>query len=440
MRRSDFAFANNLRAAVELETPRAPRLIVRASLVFLALGLFWAYFAVLDEVTRGQARVIPSRQMQIVQSLEGGLVQGIGVTEGDIVAPGQALMRIDDTAFGVQLGEISERRAALRARVARLEREVRGENADAATFPDDLRRDQPQTVASELALAAARARKVAQDVEVLDQQLGQKLKEREELAAQARRLAAGKPLLDRELTITRRLFSQRVVPEIEMLRLERQATELTGQTEVNQSSLLKAEGAIAEASARRDAVALTFRAAAEEDLTKTRSDLAVIEETIRAAQDRLRRTELKSPVRGIVNKVHLTTIGAVVTPGAALVEIVPLDDTLLLEAQIRPQDIGFIRADQEAVVKITAYDSAAFGSLQGKVERISADTSTDSRGESFYRVVVRTNTPFLGSDTNRLPIIPGMIGTVEILTGRKSVLSYLLKPARLLRDEALRER
>ena len=172
----------------------------------------------------------------------------------------------------------------------------------------------------------------------------------------------------------------------------------------------------------------------------------MLDENIKSAQDKVRRAELKSPVRGIVNKINVTTIGAVVQPGASLMEIVPLDDSLLVEGRIRPQDIAFIRPDQEAVVKITAYDSSVYGSLTGKVERISADTIVDEkgdkneRGETYYRVMVRTDRNYLGTGEHPLPIIPGMIATVEVLTGSKSVLDYMIKPARMLRDEALRER
>lgn len=440
MARSDFSFANDLKSATELSMPRTLRLIVQASLAFVVLALLWAAFAVLDEVTRATAKVIPSRQIQVVQSLEGGLVQEILIAEGEIVQKGQILMRIDDTVLGAQFGEARERRAALQARLVRLERETRWTEPAALAFPEDLSARYPAAAAAERGFHEARVRKLQQDLEILDQQVQQKNREKEELEAQGRRLQSSKPLLDRELAITRRLHADRVVPEIEMLRLERQAAELAGQIEVNRASLTRAEGAIRESQARRDGAVIAFRASAEEDLTKTRGDLAALDETIRAAEDRVRRTELRSPVRGIVNKLQVTTIGAVVQPAASLMDIVPLDDNLLVEAQVRPQDIGFIRPGQDAVVKITAYDSAIFGSLPGKVERISADTLTDPRGETFYRVIVRTSKSHLGKEGNSLPIIPGMIAQVEILTGQKSVLSYLLKPARMLRDEALRER
>ena len=328
MRESDFTFANQVRAAAELRTPRTSRMLLAAMLLLLITGTTWAHFAILDEVKRGDGRVIPSRQMQVVQSLEGGLVELILVQEGDTVQKGQVLARIDNTKFSADLGEVRAKRDA-----------------------------------------AANSLK----------------------------------LLSREVELTRRLYEQKVVPEIEMLRLQRQAADLTGQ-------------------------------------------IAVFDETIKSAEDRVRRTELRSPVYGIINKINVTTVGAVVQPGANLMDIVPLDDSLLVEGRLRPQDIAFIRPGQDAVVKLTAYDSSIFGSLKGKVERISADTIIDDKSkmgdkpESFYRVIVRTDKNYLGTQEHPLPIIPGMVATVEVLTGKKSVLDYLVKPARMLADEALRER
>ena len=198
--------------------------------------------------------------------------------------------------------------------------------------------------------------------------------------------------------------------------------------------------------AARKASSIWVGASLAEDVL---SDLAALEENIKSAQDRVRRTEIKAPVYGIINKLNIVTVGAVVQPGASIMDIIPLDDTLLVEGRIRPADIAFIRPNQQAVVKITAYDSSVYGSLKGHVERISADTIFDEKGdrthqqpppETFYRVIVRTDKNFLGAAEHPLPIIPGMVTTVEILTGEKSVLDYMLKPARMLRDEALRER
>jgi adhesin transport system membrane fusion protein len=416
MRSSDFSFANDVRAATELKTPRASLILLGTTIALFVAGIVWAHFAVLDEVKRGNARVIPSRQLQVVQSLEGGIVQEILVQEGDIVKQGQVLMRIDDTKFLADLGEVRERRFANAARVARLDAEVQG--LPKPTFPAELMERAPQAVQTEQNVFEARAKKLAQDVDVLTQQ--------------ATRLSDSLKLLSREVQLTQNLYAQKVVPEIEMLRLQRQEADMRGQLAETQSRIANAKAA--------------FRSQAEEDLAKSRADLAVLEETTKSAQDRVRRADLKSPVNGIVNKLNVTTVGAVVQPGANLMDIVPMDDTLLVEGRIRPQDIAFIRPQQNAVVKITAYDSSVYGSLKGKVERISADAIVDDKseqrgekGESFYRVIVRTDKNHLGSAEHPLPIIPGMVATVEVQTGEKSVLDYMMKPARMLRDEALRE-
>jgi len=445
MQPSDFAFANDIRAAVELRTPRTSRLVLGTTLALMVVGLIWAHFAVLDEVKRGNGRVVPSRQTQVVQSLEGGIVGAMLVQEGAIVDQGQVLMRIEDTKFASEFGEIRERRAAMAAKVARLEAEARG--ATTLTFPPELAAAAPTVVASERSVFDAHLRKLAQDVDVIAQQENQRRRELDEYTATEAKLTDGLRLLTREADLTRNLFRQKVVPEIEMLRIEQKESESRGQLEVVRASKQKAQAGIQEAQARSATARATLRSQADEELAKSRGDLAVLEENIKSAKDRVFRTELKSPVHGIVNKLNVTTIGAVVQPGGNLMEIVPLDDTLLVEGRIRPQDIAFIRAGQDAVVKVTAYDSSVYGSLKGKVERISADTiaeeKTDRGSEKadvFYRVMVRTDKNYLGTPEQPLPIIPGMVSTVEVLTGRKSVLDYLVKPARMLRDDALRER
>jgi adhesin transport system membrane fusion protein len=443
MPHTDFAFANDVRAAVDLRTPKTSRLILVSTLALLIAALIWAHFAVLDEVKRGNGRVIPTRQMQVVQSLEGGIVSEILVQEGAIVAQGQPLIRIEDTKFAAEFGEIRERRVAMAARVARLEAEAAGKQT--LEFPPELMQASPNAVAAERSVFDARARKLAQDIDTIQQQEAQRRREYDEYKATETKLTNTLKFLQREVELTKNLYKQKVVPEIEMLRIDRQASEMSGQLQVTKASMAKAEAAIQEAQSRLEGARMTLRAQADEDLAKSRGDLAVLDENIKSAKDRVLRTELRSPVHGIINKVNITTIGAVVQPGANLMEIVPLDDSLLVEGRIRPQDIAFIRQGQEAVVKISAYDSSVYGSLAGKVERISADTIAEEKpergekGETFYRVVVRTNKNYLGTDTQPLPIIPGMVATVEVLTGRKTVLDYIMKPARMLKQQALRE-
>ncbi|WPO38873.1 HlyD family type I secretion periplasmic adaptor subunit [Tardiphaga sp. 42S5] len=444
MSQSDFAFSNDVRAAMEMRTPRTARMLLMTVTGLLVVFLLWAHFAVLDEVKRGNGKVVPSRQTQVVQSLEGGIISELLIQEGAIVRKDQPLARIEDTNFAAQFGEIRERRGAMAARVIRLEAETFGKSS--VEFPEDLTKLAPRAVQTERSVFDAHMRKLAQDIDVIAQQEWQKKKEIDELRASETRFSETLTLLTRETLLTRRLYEQKVVPEIEMLRSDRQATDMRGQLAVVQATMVKTEAAVKEAQSRLLNITTAFRSTAEDDLAKSRGDLAVLDENIKSAQDRVRRTELRSPVYGIVNRLNVTTIGAVVAPGASVMEIVPLEDTLLVEGRIRPQDIAFIRPDHEAVVKLSAYDSSVYGSLHGRVERISADTITDEkgdkneRGETFYRVMVRTEKNHLGTAEQPLPIIPGMVATVEVLTGKKSVLDYLVKPARMLRDEAFRER
>jgi adhesin transport system membrane fusion protein len=415
MQQSDLAFINDIRAASELRTPRTSSALLVSVIALMAAGVIWAHFAELDEVKRGNGRVVPSRQIQVLQSLEGGIVREILVHEGTIVKEGEVLMKIDDTRFASELGEVRARRAANAARVARLEAEVQGRTPE---FVDELVQIASQAVETERNVFEARQKKLFNDIDVL--------------TTQELRFAESLKLFERQVELTHKLYVQKIVPEIEMLQMDQKVTEMKGQ--------------VAEAQSRIANIKAAFRSQSEEDLAKSRGDLAVLDQTIKSAQDRVRRAELRSPVNGIVNKLNVTTVGAVIQPGGNMMDIVPLDDTLLVEGRIRPQDIAFIRPQQDAVVKLSAYDSSVFGSLEGKVERISADTIADERpergekGETFYRVMVRTEKNHLGTNENPLPILPGMLATVEVLTGKKTVLDYLLKPARVLREEALRER
>lgn len=436
--REEFEFANNARAALEERAPRTAWALILAIAVLLLVGVVWAALADVQEVTSGSGRVIPSSQIQTVQMLEGGIVREILHREGDVVEKDQLLMRIDDTGFASRLGELDQRRWTLRAQALRLRAEA--DQLDAMENDPMLEKNAPETLASERRVFAARNRKLEDDMAILRLQVEQKKQELDEMRARHKKLElTAKPLM-RELALTKRLTDRGVVPEVELLRLERQAAEVNGELAIVAAALPRTESAIAEARARLDNTVNSRRLEAREKLSSLRGDLAVIEESIKAARDRVTRTSLKSPVRGIINKLNVNTVGAVVSPGQDIIEIVPLGDNLLIEARVRPQDVAFISPNQAASVKLTAYDFAVFGDLPGTVVRISPDTITDERGETFYRVIVRTSQNYLQNGSERLPIIPGMVAQVDILTGEKSVLSYLLKPVARVRNEALRER
>lgn len=431
----DETFANDVRSALEgRRMVRAWPLLIVLLALLIAAGV-WARFATIEEVTTGDGRVIPSSQIQVVQPLEGGLVAEINVAEGDLVEAGQPLVRIDDTGFAAEMGEVHRRRAALLVRSKRLEAEAYGRPLNLSGSGANA-----TLVAGETALFKARSAALAQELSVTDQQLAQRQLEKVELEIRLDQTTATIELLDRELNKARDLQKHGAYPELELLKLERQAQGEKMEVAVLAASIPRTTAAIAEAMARRAAAVSGFQAKSHEELTRSIGELSVLEETIHAAEDKVRRTTLRAPLRGIINKLSVTTIGAVVRPGESIIEIVPLDDSLLIEARIRPKDVAFLHPGQDASVKVTAYDYTIYGDLPGKVERISADTITDEEGNTFYRVIVRTDKNYIGNESNSLPIIPGMVVSTSILTGKKTVLDYLLKPIIKARTEALRER
>ncbi len=383
--------------------------------------------------------MIPSSQVQVVQNLEGGIVREIRAREGDIVKQGQVLLQIENTAFVASYGELRAKRLGLVAAVSRLTAEA---HQKPLQFPPELLAEGRKIAERERSLYFARQSELKAQLAVFEQQVAQRKQELNELKNRETHLAKAVGLIDEELRITKPLVDQGVVPRIEYIRLQRQMSEQQREQDAVRLAQPRARSAMREANRRIQQRFLEFRSEAQRDLTQ--SELTAANEAIVAARDRVQRTEVRSPVRGIVKQVKVSTVGGVVRPSMDLVEIVPLDDTLLVEAKVRPQDIAFIRPKQDATVKITAYDFSIYGGLKAKVERISADaiTEPDSSGreESYYKIIVRTQRNYLGSVDKPLRIIPGMVASVDILTGNKSVLDYLLKPVLKARDRALRER
>ncbi|HAT6977973.1 TPA: HlyD family type I secretion periplasmic adaptor subunit [Legionella pneumophila] len=365
--------------------------ILWTSLLFFIVAIVWANYAILDEVTTGQGKVIPSSEVQVIQNLEGGIIQNIFVKEGQIVKKDQILMQIDNTRFMSSYAEAEKKIDALEIEIIRLNAEISNTKP---VFPEKFTKSYPHLVQDQLSLYESRMRELNQLEKSLE-------------------------LAQKELNLTRPLLKGGSVSEVEVIRLERTVSEIKGNIE-------------------------KFKSEELDRLNKARSELFALIEANKADKDRLTRTTVRSPVYGIVKQIKMKTIGGVVQPGNDLLEIVPLDDTLLIEAKIRPSDIGFIHPGQKAMVKITAYDFSIYGGLDGVVEHISADTiideQTDKKEESYYIVKVRTEKNYLGTEKNPLPIIPGMQATVDILTGQKSVLQYLLKPIIKAKQSALRER
>ena len=436
MSRRDAAYMPDTYAA-EIETlPLASHAILWLTVAFLVIALIWANLAMLDEVAHADGRVIPSSQVQVIQNLEGGILAEILVAEGERVDAGQPLLRIDDTRFASSFNEGQLAEATTQARIARLTAEIEG----IPFVPPQGLGDNAGTYRDQLQLYNNRQQELSSSLSVLEQQLRQNEQALAELRREEQKLTTNADLAKEELAMTEPLVATGAVSRVELLRLQVSVNESMGQLEVTRLAIPKAESVVQEAENRIAERKQQFTTAAQNELTEARAELSRIEVTNVALEDRVNRTSLRSPVDGTVKQVLVTTEGAVVQPGADLVEIVPLNDTLLIEAKIRPADVAFIHPGQRATVKLTAYDYAIYGGLDAVLELISADSITDESGEHFFQIQVRTKQNHLGSDENPLPIIPGMVATVDIITGEKTVMDYLLKPLKRAQALALTEK
>ena len=426
-----------VRKALIEDAPRVVRLTIWGLLGFVLFALLWADLAIVDEVTRGEGKAIPSSRLQKIQNLEGGIVAELFAREGQIVDVGDPLLRLDDTRFASNVGETEADRLALTARVERLSAEV--DDRELA-LPEEVRRVAPGLAASEQQLFESRRQQLRDEVGALEEQLVQRRQEVRELGSKEQQFRSSLGLLRKEIEMSEPLVASGAISAVEVLRLKRAEVESRGQLDSTTLAIPRAQAAIKEIESKIGEARGRFRSDALTQLNEARTELSKLRSTGKALEDRVRRTLVTSPVRGVVKQVLVSTIGGVIQPGSDLVEIVPLDDTLLIEARIRPQDIAFLHPGQEAMVKYTAYDFTIYGGLKAKLEHISADSITDEEGNSFFLIHLRTEKSHLGSDEKPLLIIPGMVASVDIITGHKSVLSYLLKPIIRARAEALRER
>lgn len=419
------------------DLPRVARLTLWSLLGFFVFAGLWAHFAIVDEVTRADGKAIPSSRLQKIQNLEGGIVAELFVREGQLVEAGAPLVRLDDTRFASSVGETEADRQALLLRIERLEAEVQGREP---VFSAELQQAVPILTHSELALFSGRRQQLQDEVAGLEAQLEQRQQEMHDYANRREQYSATLALQTEEIRMSEPLVAEGAISQVEVLRLRRAELETRGQLEATRLAIPRAAAAYREVERKIDETRARFRNEALGRLNEARAELNKLAATGRGLQDRLRRTLVTSPVRGIVKRLQVNTIGGVIQPGSDLVEIVPLDDHLLVEARIRPQDIAFLHPGQSAMVRFTAYDYTLYGGLPANLEQIGADTVSDEDGNSFYLVQLRTERSHLGSEEEPLLIIPGMIASVDIVTGRKSILSYLLKPIVRARSEAFRER
>ena len=413
-----------------LETPRT---FLVAVLSLMALLTLWAVVAEVDQVVRVEGRIVPAGRTQQIQHLEGGIVASIDTSEGASVKKGDLLLTIDATSAGATLSETEIKLAAQQLRAARLAAEASG--AASVTFPAELTKD--RVVEDERRLFATRAHKLEQELRVFDQQNRQRAAELAELESRRQRLASELGTARQRVAMLSAMASRNAASRLEVLdaqsREQRIATEL-GEAE---GTIPKINAAIAESRARADEARARFRAAAQEDLVATRAEIERLLQILTAQADRVTRTEVRAPTDGVINRVTANTVGGVIKPGDVIVELTPTAGEILVETRAQPRDRGELRPGLKAKVRVSAYDSAALGTLSGHVVEVSADTVADARGEAFYRVAVRID-DLPQSYAGKL-LSPGMTVTGDIVTGRRTVARHLLSPLTKFADNTFRD-
>ena len=452
---AELDYVDDKTAALLLNTPSSARILLWVMVLFFIAAIVWASWAQLDKVTVGQGKVIPSSQLQVVQNLEGGLVKSLLVREGESVVEGQQLILIDDTRFRSDFREREQQVSNLTASVLQLSASITSvqiqEEFDNSNWEDSVTIDFdklafPPIITELRPLLAKRQRaEYRQDLDnlnnklsVVDQQVKQKEQELIELRARAKNLQTSYNFAKRELDITKPLADEGVVPKIELLKLQRQLNDTRRELTSTQLKIPSLTSSVRESMLGRIDAALKFRSEQQEKLNQAQDKLSALTESTIGLEDKVNRTVVLSPITGTIKKLHINTVGGVIQPGMDLVEIVPTEDTLLVEAKIAPQDIAFLRPGLPAIVKFSAYDFTRYGGLEGTLEHISADTIQDEEGNSFYMVKIRTDDHKFGTEAG-LPIIPGMTTSVDIITGKRTVLDYLLKPILTAQKTALRE-
>lgn len=452
---TELDYVDDKTAALLLNTPNSARIMLWVMVAFFIISIVWASWAEIDKVTVGQGKVVPSSQVQIVQNLEGGLVKEILVREGQKVTKGQQLLLIDDTRFRSDFREREQQVANLIASVTQLSSSILSvklqEKFDTKNwqknveldysqlvFPEGFAEQRPKLVARQKAEYRQDLNNLRNQISVIDQQVKQKQQDLVEVQARVKNLRASYNFARKELNITKPLADEGVVPKIELLKLQRQVNDTRRELTSSELKVPMLKSSIRESMLSRIDVAQKFLSEQQEKLNAAQDKLSSLTESTVGLEDRVNRTVVISPVTGTVKTLNVNTVGGVIQPGMDIVEIVPSEDTLLVEAKIAPQDIAFLRPDLPTIVKFSAYNFTKYGGMDGVLEHISADTTTDEEGNSFYLVRVRTKQTSLHQDKS-LPIIPGMTATVDIITGKRTVMEYLLKPILSAQTNALKE-
>ena len=436
---TDLKYMSYSSEAVLKQSPIATQVLLWIIVAFLTIMIVWANLAEVDEFTRGEGKIVPSSDIQIVQNLEGGILAKLLVHEGQVVDKGQPLLQIDDTIFASTFRERALQAEQLTVKSIRLRAGANGRNFDDELL---LLSDQfdEKLVASERALYLSQQRQYTAQLDALNQKVTQKQQELSSIKVKQKSVAGSYRLLKRELNLTRPLVAEGAVSQVELLRLERQVNDLKGELARAKLAIPQLESAYNEALNNVDSFTDSYGSEVLQELNDVMAELGRIQQTNRALEDRVERTIVRSPMKGTVKQIKVTTVGGVIQPGMDLVEIVPFDDSLLVDARVRPADIAFIHPNQVAMVKFTAYDFAIHGGLPAKVVHISPDTIVDEEGVSYYQIRLETESSHLGKEEEPLPIIAGMTVQVDILTGKKTIMDYLLKPILKTKQLAFRER
>ncbi|MEL6116380.1 HlyD family type I secretion periplasmic adaptor subunit [Photobacterium sp. SP02] len=449
--RKHLDFVDDKTAALLLNTPGSARLMLWVIVIFFIVAGVWASRAQLEQVTTGSGKVIPSSQLQVVQNLEGGIVKALMVKEGEQVQKNQPLLLIDDTRFQSDFNERAQELASAQADAIRLDALLDNVTVNQTkknvsvsrpplVFPDTFLSAYPDLVNRQQAEYSDNLSTLESQLAVATQQLQQKQQELIEARSRLSGQRQGYNLASREYKITKPLADEGVVPEIELLKLQRQLNDTRKEMRSTELQIPVIEAAIREAEFKRLDVALKFRSDIQADLNQATARRDALNQSSVGLEDKVQRTLVRSPVNGTVQTLYFNTIGGVIQPGMDIVAIVPTEDNLVIEAKVLPQDIGFLRPGLKAMIKFSAYDYTVYGGLEGTLEQISADTIQDEEGNSFYQVKIRTEKNNLADNSGeQLPIIPGMTASADIITGKRTVLQYLLNPILKARHSALRE-
>ncbi|MEA3371003.1 MAG: HlyD family type I secretion periplasmic adaptor subunit [Campylobacterota bacterium] len=421
----DYEFMHSLSAAVLEVAPTRLRVVLYFWVVAIFLFLVWANFALIDEIARGDGEIIPSGENQLIQNLEGGIVEEILVREGEEVKKGQILLKIDNQKSQSSFSSNAIKADATEAKIVRLSAEASGEKFKVSS---ELKKRLPEFVANEESLFRTNKQQLDSKLNALKARLNQKKQELSEANNQLEYLKASSDYISKEVRMTKPMVAKGVRSKIDFLKLQREANEIVSKYEATKKSIPRLNSAIREVRSTIKEATLVFQSEAKVKMNEATAELRSLRASSTALEDEVSRTVVRSPMNGVVQKLFVHTVGGVLKPGQDIMEIVPSDQTLLVEVKIKPSDIAFIYFGQKAIVKFSAYDFAIYGGLDGEVVLISADTVKDEKDNVFYTVRIKTHQNYLGEENKPLKIIPGMTVSVDIITGQKSVLDYILKP------------